>query len=62
MIEYVLTCPNALINKKKGLSITTQFFYKTYEAAAEHKKLCDEWDKSNGQDPKSYITIQNEND
>lgn len=54
--EYVLTCPNAIVNKEKGLSLTTKFFYKTYTEAAEHKKLCDEWDISSGKKPKSYIT------
>lgn len=53
--EYVLTCPNALVNKEKGIVISTQFFYNTLQDAQEHKSLCDAWDKLNGNEPTSYI-------
>lgn len=54
-MQYTLVCPNALINKKRGLSITTSFTYESKKEALEHKKACDEWDNSLGRKPRSYI-------
>lgn len=56
MIEYTLVCPNALVVKKKGLTISTSFTYKSMEEALQHKELCDKWDKEQGKEPQSYIT------
>lgn len=55
MMEYTLVCPNALVVEKKGLTISTYFTYSTKEAAEEHKAACDEWDRSLGRKPRSYI-------
>lgn len=55
MKEYVLNCPNALRNPKKGLVISTQFIYDTLSEALEHKALCDVWDREQGREPTSYI-------
>ncbi len=55
MKEYVLNCPNALRNPKKGLIISTQFIYNTLADALKHKELCDIWDKEQGKEPTSYI-------
>ena len=53
-IEYTLVCPEAAKNKD-GVTLTTKFTYATYEEAAEHKRLCEEWAKTTGKKDKSYI-------
>lgn len=60
MKKYILNCPNALKNPKKGLTISTQFIYDTLEDALKHKKLCDIWDKEQGKEPTSYIEEKEE--
>ena len=62
MTAYTLVCPNALVNKNRGLSITTSFTYSTLEEARKHKKACDEWDIDKGEAPKSYIIIEEDED
>lgn len=57
MIEYTLICPNALVVKNKGLTISTSFTYKSMEEAQQHKELCDRWDIEQGHAPRSYIQI-----
>lgn len=61
MIEYTLVCPNALVVKKKGLTISTSFTYKSMKEALEHKELCDQWDREQGKEPRSYITTEEVN-
>lgn len=55
MKEYVLHCPDALRNPKKGLIISTFFTYNKLEDALKHKELCDIWDKDQGREPTTYI-------
>lgn len=55
MKEYVLNCPNALRNPKRGLTISTQFIYQSLEEALKHKEMCDNYDKAQGEEPKAYI-------
>lgn len=54
-MEYTLVCPNAIVVKQKGLNISTYFTYSNKEAALEHKKACDKWDREIGREPRSYI-------
>lgn len=54
-MEYTLVCPNAIVVKKKGLTISTCFTYRTKNEALEHKEACDQWDKELGRPPRSYI-------
>lgn len=62
MKEYVLNCPNALRNPKRGLIISTQFFYDTLEEALAHKEMCDIWDRDHGREPRTYIEELEKND
>jgi len=55
MKQYVLNCPNAITNSKKGLNISTQFSYNTRTEAEEHKTLCDAWAKDQGEEKHAYI-------
>ena len=59
-MEYTLVCPNAIVNKRKGLSISTYFTYSNKEEALEHKAACDQWDKETGRTPRSYILEEEE--
>lgn len=59
---YTLVCPNALVDKENGRTITTTHSYHTLEEAENHKKLCDEWDMLSGGKPKSYIIEEHEDE
>lgn len=54
-MEYTLVCPDAVVNEKKGLKITTYFTYNDKKDALQHKAACDQWDKDMGREPRSFI-------
>lgn len=57
MKKYAFSCPDALKNPKKGMTISTQFVYDTLSDALEHKKCCEEWDELTGKKHEIHIEI-----